>query len=77
MDQLCERQNDYFKLKGVNWSFNGQKLHLECRAIPELKAAEEAKRRKLRGRQGTMVAKPNKDINRKKVVEELNQHQPW
>jgi uncharacterized membrane protein len=50
MSELCERQNDYFKLKGINWSFNGQKFQLECRALPELKAAEEAKRRKLRGR---------------------------
>jgi hypothetical protein len=34
MDQLCDRQNDYFKLKGINWSFNLQKTQLECRAIP-------------------------------------------
>ena len=72
MDQLCDRQNDYFKLKGINWSFNIQKTQLECRAIPQLKEAEDAKRRKLRGRQGTMISKPNKDLNRKKVVEELN-----
>ena len=74
MDQLCERQNDYFKLKGINWVFNAKNCNLECRALPDLKAAEDAKRRKLRGRQGTMVSKPVKDINRKKVVEELNKN---
>ena len=73
MDQLCDRQNDYFKFKGINWAFNSQKSQLECRALPELKAAEDAKRRKLRGREGTMVAKPNKDIkNKRKMIEQIN-----
>lgn len=69
MDGMCERENEIFRLKGVSWTFNDQKQALECRAMPEVKEAEQMKRLRMRGRQGTVV-KANKDINRKKIIED-------
>ncbi len=69
MDALCERENEIFRHKGVAWTFNDVKQELECRGMPEVKEAEQTKRLRQRGRQGTML-KVNQDINRKKIIED-------
>lgn len=57
LEELCDIQSEIFKSRGVEWRFNGLLFQIECRAMVEMKAAEERKRRQARlsvGRKKTM-----------------------
>ena len=48
LEELCDIQCELFKSRGVEWRFDGLQFQMECRAMIEVRAAEEKRHRQAR-----------------------------